>query len=395
MSTAANRRFQVLLGAWVVMAMLAGVARADDDPQKSVVPTLAEILHGTPAGPGLERARIAVSGWIDASVYTSPLTSSDVRVARVFDDDAQGFRLGQAALVVERALSDKQCYDVGGKVSVLWGTDARLLHERGLLDDQGGSEEQFDLLEAYVSARFPVAHGLALKVGKCDTPMGFEVIEAPSDILTSRSFMFGYAIPFTHTGVFAALDVDGETKVSYGLVQGWDVWDDNNGAWTQIGGWSYAPTGGRDTFSVNVIVGPEQTDNDSNLRTVLDTIWTHQWSEKWSTTLNVDYGHEAGAAAGKDATWWGVAAYATDKISDRLSGTARAEFFQDVDGTRLGSPARLGEVTVGLDWVPWRCLPNFHLRSEARWDHCFDGPFFDDGHDEDQLSLALELLFTF
>jgi len=199
MSMTSNRHLRVPLCAGVVVAMLAGVARAEDAPEKSVVPALSEILHGTPAGQGLERARIDVSGWIDASVYTSPLTSSNVRVARVFDDDAQGFRLGQAALVVERALSDKQCYDVGGKVSVPWGTDARLLHERGLLDDQGGSEEQFDLLEAYISARFPVAHGLALRVGKCDTPMGFEMIEAPSDILTSRSFLFGYAIPFTHT----------------------------------------------------------------------------------------------------------------------------------------------------------------------------------------------------
>src|SRR5205085_12695206 len=113
-------------------------------------------------------------------------------------------------------------------------------------------------------------------------------------------------------------------------------------------------------------------------------------------TLNVEAGREQGAAPdGRDASWWGVAGYVTKHFTDRLAGTVRAEVFRDVEGARLGAPAYLGEITTGLDWTPWRCAPNVHLRPEARWDHSFRGTFFDDGRDRDQLSLALEALFVF
>ena len=52
----------------------------------------------------------------------------------------------------------------------------------------------------------PSRGGLTLKMGKFTTPMGFEVIEAPEQpAAVSRSFLFGYAIPFTHTGVLATV----------------------------------------------------------------------------------------------------------------------------------------------------------------------------------------------
>lgn len=356
---------------------------------------LVDVLRPTPIGRALDRARIRPFGWVETSLTTSPLTELAPRAGRVFDTEIDGFRFHQAYLALERAPADGCCLDLGGKVAVLWGTDAALIHARGLLDDQTG-DEHLDLLEAHALVRLPLARGLTLKAGKFTTPMGFEVIEAANNLLPSRSFLFGYAIPFTHTGVLATVQATPTVSLSWGVVLGWDVWDDDNPhALTQLASFGWKAPDERDAITLNAIVGAERPGNTGDLRMVFDATWTHTWSDRWKTAVNADVGYEEGAAAGQDASWWGAAGYVTRTFSDRLSATARAEWFRDVDGTRLGVPASVGELTLGLDWTPWRSVPNLRLRPEVRWDHSFDGPFFDGGRDEDQLSLTLDLVFTF
>jgi hypothetical protein len=146
----------------------------------------------------------------------------------------------------------------------------------------------------------------------------------------------------------------------------------------------------------NAIVGPERLDNDDDLRVVLDATWAHTWSDCWKTALNVDVGFEEGAApTGEDTSWWGAAGYGTRTFSDALSATARAEYFRDEDGTRIGQAVSLTGLTLGLDWTPKTPFPIFHVRPEVRWDHSWDGAFFDAGTDEDQLSLTLDVVVGF
>jgi hypothetical protein len=374
--------------------LLTSVARADL-PCPPPPPAAVEV-RPWPLEKVLEHARFKVTGWLEGMATASPGTESEFRTARVFDDDAEGLRLHQAYGAVERTFAEGCGFDLGGKAAVLWGTDARLLHARGLLDQQAPKEYQWDLLELWGSVRLPVRQGLRIKAGKFTTPMGFEVIEAPNNLLPSRSFLFGYAIPFTHTGVLAALDVSPRFTVQYGLFLGWDVWDDNNDALTHHVGVTWKSPSEKDTLVANVIVGPERLDDDDDLRTVLDVTWTRTWSDCWKTALNADVGVEEGAgAAGDDAGWWGAAGYVTRTFSDRLAATARGEYFRDEDGTRLGQPASLSGLTLGLDWTPRTPFPIFHVRPELRWDHSWDGVFFDAGTDEDQFSITLDVILGF
>jgi hypothetical protein len=344
----------------------------------------------------LERMRVKVTGWAEAMATVSPGTDSDVLRGRAFDDDAEGVRLHQAYFAIERTFSEGRRFDLGGKFALLYGTDARFIHARGLLDDQAPREYQWDLLEFWGSARFPVRNGLRLKVGKFTTPMGYEVIEAPNNLLPSHTFLFGYAIPFTNTGGILSLDVSSAFTVSYGLLLGWDVWEDNNDALSHYAGVTWTSPSGSDTLVAQGILGAEQPDDDSDLRLVLDATWGHEWSDRWKTAINADFGTEEGAAGdGGSARWWGAAAYVTRTFSERLRATARAEFFRDEDGTRLGDPASLTGLTLGLDWTPCTPIPIFHVRPEIRWDHSFDGPFFDDGTSEDQISLSLDVIVGF
>ena len=60
-----------------------------------------------------------------------------------------------------------------------------------------------DVQQAYLSYNAPFGNGLQVDIGKFTTHLGYELIEGYDGYNDnySRSFLFGYAIPFAHTGV--------------------------------------------------------------------------------------------------------------------------------------------------------------------------------------------------
>lgn len=373
-----------------VAAAAAGAPRALADEVKPK--TLAEYLEARQ--PDFARFGVRPYGWVAASATTTLTPHGERREARVFDDFADGVHLNQAYLALERTPDEERAFDLGGKVAGIFGTDARFLHAAGWMDDQDG-DEQADLLEANLVARAAVGCGLTLKVGRFTTPLGYEVIEEPNVPLPSRGLLFGYAIPFTHVGGLLAWQVDKTVKLSYGLVRGWDVGDDNNDAWSHLFGFGWTSPQGGDTVTLQAIVGAERPDDDDHLRTVVDLVWAIDLSPTWKAALSADVGHEQDAVPDGDAMWWGAATYLSFAPDDRVTFTLRLEGFRDRDGTRLGTPATLSDVTFGADWKPIPSFANLRLRPEVRWDHAWDGPFFDGARERDQLSLSLGAIVTF
>lgn len=373
-----------------VAAAAAGAPRALADEVKPK--TLAEYLEARQ--PDFARFGVRPYGWVAASATTTLTPHGDRREARVFDDFADGVHLNQAYFALERTPDEERAFDLGGKVAGIFGTDARFLHAAGWMDDQDG-DEQADLLEANLVARAAVGCGLTLKVGRFTTPLGYEVIEEPNVPLPSRGLLFGYAIPFTHVGGLLAWQVDKTVKLSYGLVRGWDVGDDNNDAWSHLFGFGWTSPQGGDTVTLQAIVGAERPDDDDHLRTVVDLVWAIDLSPTWKAAFSADVGHEQDAVPDGDAMWWGAATYLSFAPDDRVTFTLRLEGFRDRDGTRLGTPATLSDVTFGADWKPIPSFANLRLRPEVRWDHAWDGPFFDGARERDQLSLSLGAIVTF
>jgi hypothetical protein len=317
-----------------------------------------------------------------------------VNELRVFDDRANTYRLNQLYVAAERALPDGTAGGLGGKVALLYGSDARFIHERGLADDQNGTL-QFDPQEFWVSARIPAGRGITLKAGKMDTPIGSEVIEGPANLLFSHSYQFGFAIPFTHTGLMATWSASERIEIAGSAFLGWDAWNDPNDSLSYHLGLTVRGADPANSLSIQAISGPEQPGNDSDVRTVVDAVWRHAWTERLSTVVDAVYGFEEDAAAGSDASWYGVAAYATHRWNERTSATLRAEWFRDDGGTRVGFDADLFALTLGVDWRPLRCLPNLRLRPELRWDHASGDEPFDGGTSSDQFTAALDVIFTF
>src|SRR5256714_212565 len=95
---------------------------------------------------------------------------------------------------------------------------------------QDQTVSQFDLQQAFVTYIAPIGSGLRFDVGKYVTHLGYEVIEGYDGYGDnySRSILFGYAIPFTHTGLKASYGFSSKVAAMFEVVNGWDLVRDNN-----------------------------------------------------------------------------------------------------------------------------------------------------------------------
>lgn len=411
-------------GALAVLGALALPAAVHaDEPAAAAAPTAppptapalttyaAENLLGME--PALDRLGIKVSGWVEQSyTYNFHNTLDNFNNARVFDN-TDGYLLNQVGLNIERDVTaDPKKFDLGGRIEALYGNDASLIHSAylfGPTDSQWqGDDRQFDPEQFYVQAHLPVGNGLNVTVGKFDTTLGYEVIDAPGNPLFSHSYLFGYAIPFTHTGIRFDYPVNDNVSVYYGLVFGWDTFANSNDAPTNMIGGSWK-INDKLTWLTNLIVGPEQPKSipgdHSAYRTVWDNTLTYQVSDSLLLALNGDWGNEtlpSDTKAGNN--WYGAAGYITYTFNDQISTTLRIEGFRDETGTRIGNivpasvgqPASLFEVTYGFTIKPIRQFGNLIVRPEFRYDHSFNQPVFDNNNpSRDQYTLACDVIITF
>lgn len=78
-----------------------------------------------------------------------------------------------------------------------------------------------------------------------------------------------------------------------------------------------------------------------------------------------------------------------------LDLNTRAEWFDDVDGSRIGTSGNYGEVTAGVNFMPERMI---NFRPEVRWDVAGNpvfGPTGTRNPTSHQWSSAVEMLLKF
>jgi hypothetical protein len=121
---------------------------------------------------------------------------SETNEQRIFDRKANSFLIDLAQIQFAK---EAPVGGLGYKLKVSFGETAKFIHSAGL----GEPNDEVDLNEAYVDYRAPLGSGLGLRFGKFATYHGAELIEARDNLNYSRSFLFNYAIPFTHTGFMA------------------------------------------------------------------------------------------------------------------------------------------------------------------------------------------------
>lgn len=337
---------------------------------------------------------ITLSGFIDTS-YTYNFNGPDSRTntARVFDTEANNFNLQAAEVVFEKLPPESG--GVGFRADLFFGEDAEVI------TPTGSTRDEFDLEQAYISLKPPLSFNLPfgnwqwIKIGKFVTMHGAEVIEAKDNWNFTRSLLFGYAIPFTHTGIRAGYQFFDGLSGYLGINNGWDNVKDNNKSKSAEAALAWAAS---DKLSFNLagMYGPEQASNDHSQRGLIDFLATYKPFDKWTLMLNADYGHEEDAvAAGKDGAWSGVAGYLRYDPLSWMSLISRTEFMSDRQGLRIvsGTNQDAWEQTLTLELRPYKDLIT---RLEYRHDESSSRIFTDNQKSVDnQDTIGLEMIYVF
>lgn len=328
---------------------------------------------------------------------------------RVFDFDRSSVVLH----AVDLQLMNMPQNGFGGLVEVTLGKDADTIAAYGTIDrargPANGVNKRGDLTQAY---GYYGAGSFSIIVGKYVTLAGAEVIKSDSDVNYSRSILFGYAIPFTHTGVRATYKVNDKLTLIGGVNNGWDAVSNVNGDRTLEWGLSYNFT---DALSLAVqgydgkqrlsyypqanASGPKGT------RDLIDALLTYKANDKLTFVVNYDYGSQKNAplinGSTGTANWEGWAGYTQYQFNDQWRLVLRGEIFDDKDGYRTvvapGSTSgqKWKEATLTLAYLPTK---NIEVRAEVRGDKSDQSVFLKSNGvnaSKDQTSLGMEFLYKF
>jgi hypothetical protein len=381
--------------------------------------------------PGCNTRPLKIGGYLDTTYqYNFNRPDNQNNNQRIFDTDSNGFNVHLAELSFDRLPTEAG--QAGFHIDMALGTDPRIFAAQDTTGAPGSRNAQFevvDLKQAFLEYKLGVGCGndITIDMGKFVTWMGAEVIEASDDMNSSRSFLFGDAIPFTHTGVRATYTpFKDKWTVGLGVANANDFIQNPMNSptglfmsnWTPVKwfNWTIQGSVGNSLFIderqrfADATANPSITNpnaladdptdpatpgaksqltgkrfdpsNQGQPRGVFDTVMTFTPFEKFTFVINADYGTEGEAPneirgvsnVHEFRKWYGAAGYVKYQLSDRWYVAGRYEYFADPEGARTGFRQDLQEGTITTDWA---LSDPLHIRFEYRHDmsniHSFSG----------------------
>ncbi len=300
----------------------------------------------------------------------------------------------------------------GFRIDMMMGSDVPYYFNNLTRDNTISSTNAFAFEQAYVQWVAPLGfwsdskilpHTVEIRAGRMVTLAGNEVIEGPSNWNVSRSVSFGYAIPFTHTGVRATYALfDGYVTVYNGINNGWDVDIDNNSYKTFENAFSFSPL--KDVkWTTATYFGPENNAASGGKRFLVTNVLGWDATTKLSFAGEFDMGNQPRVDTAQDDTfhtaqWFDYAAYARYKFTDKLAMAYRFELFDDScryrNWTGAGTAGAATDLANTLT-LEYKLYGNMIARAEYRIDyaHAGDGNVF--GGDHQQNTLGGQLIYLF
>jgi len=362
------------------------------------------------------RSRTKLYGWIDPTLNFS--TSSHSNAPEANDVYSNRFELNQLVLYAERLPDSVQRdhVDWGYHLTALYGTDYRYTTGKGygsgqLLTDhhQYGFDPTLEYLDLYIPQ---VADGMNLRVGRFISVPGIEAQLAPNNYIFSHSLL--YAIdPFADTGVMATVKLNDRWLVQLGLTAGHDVapWaPDAKPSGTACVSYTTASVNDNLYLCANGINNGKYAYN--NLQQY-DATWYHKFSKTWHMATETWYmyqldvpalGGTIPAETGTNAAYclpgeqrctapeYAVVNFLQKELSAHDFLSFRSDFLDDKKGQRTGYATRYTENTI--TWSHW-IGSTIQLRPELRFERAWDRKAYDNGRNQNQLTVASDLIFHF
>lgn len=187
-----------------------------------------------------------IGGWTNVAYYTKnvPLSFSDDDLGS-FDDLPNRFNLAQQWLYLGKTVDGAKGWDLGGRVDVIYGTDAQRTqaygNPNGMMRGWGFFDASLD--HGYYGWAIPqlytemASHDLSVKVGHFIAAAGYEQTQATRNFFHSHSFTFYDSEPATLTGAQGKYEGFENVTLFSGWAAGWDTgFDSLHGGSVFLGG---------------------------------------------------------------------------------------------------------------------------------------------------------------
>ena len=353
---------------------------------------------------------ITVNGFASLSyLYNTNDPEFRINQYRVFDYADDEPQLDMAQIVVQRAADKPNQF--GFRLNMIAGSAVpRITAAYGMFRDcETLQAANFDIPEMYLSYIAPLGKGLRFDAGKFATHLGAEVIggyDGYNDEF-SRSFLFGFGVPFTNTGVKATYAFNKTISAMFLVTNGWDEFQRFNHGYS-VGGQVVLTATRNTAFYFNWIHGPSMPHDDIDNRNAVELVGSWQTTPRLKLGFDSLYAHEQnGVRIGFDAIWKSLVGYAKYQLTPKFSLALRGEVFNDSGGTRTGIPQTLHEFTLTPEYVMAAKLSGvsdhfkkldgkFVVRGDIRLDTSNKNVFQrDDYWVDNQFTTAVNLIYLF
>lgn len=379
----------------------------------------------------MKNAGVKIGGWLNAGVtYNATDPADNFNGPITFADRSSELQLNQVNLFIQRAVATEgDSWDFGGRVDVMYGSDAIFTQAYGVPGSELGTGQTLDrgswdlklvndrfynlaIPQAYAEMYVPVGNGLNVKIGHFYTPIGYETVPAPDNLFYTHAYTMQFGEPFTHTGIMGNYAIDGNWSVMGGAVTGsatggWDgSWDQQLGNWAGLMGATWTSDSKATSLNISGTYGG-RSEISSDAWAMYSVVLKHNITDKMHLMLQHDHGFADGiktlysGAGVEDAEWYGVNSHLSYDVLDNLVAGIRAEWFRDQNGARVGYPARTTypgiassyyAVTAGVTWKPVKWL---NVRPNVRYDWADGSKPFDAGTNDDQFLFSTDMTINF
>lgn len=354
---------------------------------------------------------ITVSGFVDtqynnnftAHTNNPNTTGGPGNPLRSFDNNQNTFTLNNVEFDVEKLANPEG--GAGFRVDISAGEDMRAVNTA---NNSAAANSDFGFQQAYVQLVAPLhafdgndvfGNTVDIKAGRMVTLAGAEVIEGKDNWNISRNYIFGLALPFTHTGVRTTYKLFKDKVTLFaGLNNGWDNNVDNN-TWKTWELGSSTNITDKLNYSNAIYFGPEGNQQAGHKRFLFSNVVSYQATDKLALKSELTFANQnrvptnAGTAGVTYDTshWWGWAGYVRYAMTEKWGMAYRFDYFHDMDRTRTGGTAN--SVTGHTLTTDYKIYDNLLGRVEYRLDNSHsDNPF---NNHSTQSTLGAQLIYSF
>jgi hypothetical protein len=348
-----------------------GIAYAQEAPAEAAKPSPWTPMEAAGLAEPLKKYGLEIHGLIAANyTYNLNKPKSDKNGLLLMNRKHDHFDLDLANIRIQRSVDSGFGFVVDlnfGKTAEVVGRTTRWCKNPRCSE----SRNSFEANQFYLTYK---GYGLTVKAGKFVTLHGAEVIKTWDNINynISNSILFGWAIPFTHTGLLLNYTLTDWASIDAGFLVGWDNLYDANDGKSFTGGLTITPTSTL-TFYAAGTIGPEQDDRGDSTRGLFTLLTTYKPTDYLTFILDYNVANEESIVGPfrpsgrgtKNAYWDGLAGYVIYRFTDQLTASLRGEFFNDADGVRTGKKQTVWGVTPT---IAYQIYPGLTLRGEYRHD---------------------------